>query len=369
MCEIKCKFCGKECHSNLSKSCHERFCKLNPNYESTIAITKQAVRKSMGKRICTCKEKNASNPLNQIQEYKLICQKCGKEYYLMLRKRDFENGKYVKCCSNFCRHSRNHSDEVKKKISKSLKDTYQEIYGNELSKNRSDYLKNPRRCKKCGNIIPFERKKRIFCSNECYQAYHSKNEVVKKNNDISLKTLSKVSRLKQNRIDYEKHPNVCLACGKPLPFERKHYKSCSKECWHKLQSEGGKIGGKLSASIRVKRSKNEIEFANLCMKEFPNCQISTNEPFFNGWDADIILKDYKVAVLWNGIWHYKKVRQKQSLSQIQSRDKIKLEEIKKCGYIPYVIQDMGSHNSNKVKIEFEKFKIFLVSNQLLRDLT
>ena len=88
---------------------------MNPNYEFNIEITKQASQKSIEKRVQTYKENKALNPLNQIQEYKLICQKCGKEYSLMLRKRDFENGKYVKCCSIFCRHSRNHSDEVKRK--------------------------------------------------------------------------------------------------------------------------------------------------------------------------------------------------------------------------------------------------------------
>ena len=29
---------------------------------------------------------------------------------------------------------------------------------------------------------------------------------------------------------------------------------------------------------------------------------------FNGWDADVILPDLKIAIMWNGIWHYKQVR-------------------------------------------------------------
>lgn len=36
-----CKFCGKECNSKLSESCHERFCKLNPDYEQNIKIHKE----------------------------------------------------------------------------------------------------------------------------------------------------------------------------------------------------------------------------------------------------------------------------------------------------------------------------------------
>ena len=31
MCDIRCKFCGKECKNQLSRARHERSCKLNPN--------------------------------------------------------------------------------------------------------------------------------------------------------------------------------------------------------------------------------------------------------------------------------------------------------------------------------------------------
>ena len=76
---------------------------------------------------------------------------------------------------------------------------------------------------------------------------------------------------------------------------------------------------------------------------------------FNGWDADIILPDYKIAVLYNGPWHYIQISKKVSLSQIQNRDKIKIEEIKKCGYIPYIIKDEGSFNKEFVEKQFEIF--------------
>jgi len=76
---------------------------------------------------------------------------------------------------------------------------------------------------------------------------------------------------------------------------------------------------------------------------------------FNGWDADVIIEDLKIAILWNGIWHYKKVNIKHSLLQVQTRDKFKIEQIIKCGYTPYVIKDVGKHNANFVKEEFDKF--------------
>ena len=79
-----------------------------------------------------------------------------------------------------------------------------------------------------------------------------------------------------------------------------------------------------------------------------------NEPIFNGWDADIIIEDLKVAVLWNGKWHYEKVTRSHSLEQVQNRDKIKLKEIESAGYTPYVIKDMGKADPIFVRMEFEK---------------
>ena len=76
---------------------------------------------------------------------------------------------------------------------------------------------------------------------------------------------------------------------------------------------------------------------------------------FNGWDADIIIEDLRVAVLWNGVWHYKKVRNHHSLEQVQARDKIKIDNIQKCDYTPYIIKDLGKYNEEFVRVEFEKF--------------
>ena len=112
--------------------------------------------------------------------------------------------------------------------------------------------------------------------------------------------------------------------------------------------------GRKSIAIQgdLRRSKNEKYFCELCEKEF-QC-VKHNEPMFNGWDADIIIEDVKIAILWNGKWHYEKVTKNHSVEQVQNRDKIKIEEIKKCGYTPYIIKDMGKYNSQFVENEFNK---------------
>jgi G:T-mismatch repair DNA endonuclease (very short patch repair protein) len=106
-------------------------------------------------------------------------------------------------------------------------------------------------------------------------------------------------------------------------------------------------------SKQGKRSKNEIYFASLCKSKFK--KVVTNEQKFNGWDADVIIEDLKIAVLWNGKWHYEKITESHSLRQVQNRDKIKLKEINKAGYTSYVIKDMGKENKAFVEEEFKKF--------------
>ena len=127
-----------------------------------------------------------------------------------------------------------------------------------------------------------------------------------------------------------------------------------KKAWsHYKNVETCRKGGIASAKSQNKRSKNEILFCEMCELYFED--VKHNEPMFSGWDADVIIEDLKIAILWNGVWHYKKISKKQSLEQVQSRDKIKLNEIKNCGYRAYIIKDMGSYDPIFVKEEFDKF--------------
>lgn len=134
-------------------------------------------------------------------------------------------------------------------------------------------------------------------------------------------------------------------------------KTCSDKCYRESLSRAGKKSAEIQSSKR--RSKNEIAFYNLCKYKFDLVQ--NNLPIFNGWDADIILPNLKIAILWNGKWHYEKITKKHSVKQVQNRDEIKMEEIIKFGYTPYIIKDMGKFNLAFVQKEFEKFLRFLES--------
>lgn len=151
----------------------------------------------------------------------------------------------------------------------------------------------------------------------------------------------------RNRKDYR-----CRICGNPIR-KKKHglcvvcYKTSPE--MKSIRS----IAGLNSAASRKNRSKNEQLFCEMCESHFSI--VKHNEPMFNGWDADVIVEDVKTAVLWNGRWHYLQITKCQHLNQIQNRDKIKIGEIEKAGYRPYVIKDLGRFNPKFVKEEFDKF--------------
>ena len=170
-------------------------------------------------------------------------------------------------------------------------------------------------------------------------------EVVRKNKNNRISIANSEFYSKKPKI---KHFAICSVCGKTFEYDSPR-KCCSKECLHKTFVKAGQK----SAMKQNKRSKNEIYFAELCMNYFQN--VLCNAPIFNGWDADIIIKDYKVAVLWNGIWHYKKITKKHSIKQVKNRDAIKIHEIRECGYKEYIIKDLGSFDKKFVELQFDCF--------------
>ena len=189
-----------------------------------------------------------------------------------------------------------------------------------------------------------------FCCHSCSATFHNKNRTKIKKTDIQNMKI-KIARRKIFSIKY------CINCNQSFITPKR--KTCSLSCELHMRQLGAQRGGRASVKTQsaYRRSKNEILFAEKC--SLLDDTLSTNEAIFNGWDADIILPKYKVAILWNGAWHYKKITKKHSVLQVQNRDKIKTDEIIKTGFIPYVIKDMGKYNPIFVQEQFDIFDIWL----------
>lgn len=207
-------------------------------------------------------------------------------------------------------------------------------------------------CELCKIIIVGSYGSGRFCSQKCARSFSTalKRKEINKFVSEKLKKQSKKCEI------------ICHECKSKieLPWRKRKKKFCSEKCRiENLRTKTDlfrKMGLKsVSSRSDKKRSKNETYFSELCSLEF---RTVLNQSMFNGWDADIILIDYKIAVLWNGIWHYKKVGN-HNLEQVQNRDKIKLKEIEKAGYLPYVIVDMGREDKDFVKKQYQILKNFL----------
>lgn len=235
-------------------------------------------------------------------------------------------------------------------------------YKKEQKNNRLKlYNTDPKHCMYCANVLPLgnDINVRKFCNRSCSAKYNNK--------------------LRCKNVESRDLPfvNTCLQCNNQFNAKMKKVKFCSDSCRSTHRSHNPRElteellsklrkGGQRSALAQSasRRSVNEQLFYDLCLGLYTN--IECNVCFFNGWDADVILHDERVAVLWNGKWHYVQLNKKHSVAQVQNRDKIKVKEIIKTGYIPYIIQDLGrpgkKANIKFVNDQFQLFKYWL--NQL-----
>lgn len=234
-------------------------------------------------------------------------------------------------------------------------------------------------CLFCGTeieIIDKYSKRKKFCNRSCSGSY---NSLRRSENGFSLKDKKKIVKCLDCDVEFavgvnssdnircpncahkkiinDYHTNcgansnyltICSDCGIEV-YGCKGRKYCD-ECGRLRVAKGARNSITLQGNLR--RSKNEIYFAELCINYFGQENIKVNEPMFDGWDADIIIESKKVAVLWNGKWHYEKITVKHSVAQVQNRDKIKISKIEAYNYMPYVIKDMGSFDKDFVEREF-----------------
>lgn len=162
---------------------------------------------------------------------------------------------------------------------------------------------------------------------------------------------------------------ICEYCNKEYVPKRSNQKLCDEKCrilynlsepYRNKMKQKGYIGGIISAEQQQRRSKNEILFANYCIKYFGEDNVLCNVRYFKDkkgkyWDCDVIILSIKIAVAWQGLWHYKQITKKHNLKQVQARDEIKRNIIKQNNFKLYEIKDLGKYNPEFVEQQFNIF--------------
>lgn len=307
--------------------------------EFEVSDDRYAVWKSRQNKIF-CSDLCRKEGLGCYSHKKIRCLECDKEF--------FPKERTSKFCSSSCAAKYNNARRdpvVWTKQSETLKMRFKE-------EPFKTHIQNKIRSKQ-KNILENLDYKRYIALRLYWKLYVNKNRSIVKEALELIPSLTDTEKSDFYQLMCKEY--ICEVCNKKFTALAKK-KTCSHECEMILKNAGARKGGLKSAKVQSKerRSKNEKLFAELCKKDFDN--VLTNEPMFNGWDADVILLNEKIAVLWNGKWHYEEIKKKGSLKQIQNRDKIKMSEIIKAGYKPYIIKDMGKYKPSFVMEEYEKFK-------------
>lgn len=205
--------------------------------------------------------------------------------------------------------------------------------------------------KVCPNCNAPHEKSGIFCCRSCAnRRVHTEESKKKLSNTTRGRVAQNIGKQLIQRFEYNYE---CIICKKPIfasltkKAAVKKRKTCGRLCFLEAVSRGSRKTA--AKQLLLKRSKNEILFSELCSEKY---SIICNAPIFDGWDADVILVYEKIAILWNGKWHYEKLTKQHSLEQVQNRDKLKEKAILQCGYTPYVIKDMGGFNPIFVNEKF-----------------
>lgn len=168
-----------------------------------------------------------------------------------------------------------------------------------------------------------------YCSKSC--AAKANNALRPKGHPSRTTPNSKRGKTKSKSPNYTKI-SWCKICN-TLIINSKRV-TCSDKCKYVAFQNGGKQ----SASQQISRSKNEILLYDLCKNYFKS--VRHNIPLVDGWDADIIIDDHKIAILWNGVWHYKQMPHKNhSLLQVQTRDRIKINKLSNVGWNVLIFEE------------------------------
>ena len=192
-----------------------------------------------------------------------------------------------------------------------------------------------------------------FCSRKCANSRTSSAETRAKQSAALIgRPVQSACKRFVDRVNFQYQ---CRGCGEDIIAEltqkaidtKRYVKTCSPACATKVMSDSGKLSASTQASQR--RSQNEILFSDLCASKY---EVKCNTPMFEGWDADVILVNERVAILWNGKWHYEKITAAHSVEQVQNRDRLKIAAIERCGFIPYVIKDLGRFDPTFVEVRF-----------------
>lgn len=224
------------------------------------------------------------------------------------------------------------------------------FYCSTFCANKNQTLSLKVKCSWCFNtflktLSQIKKTKNHFCNQSCAAHYNNKHRPPQsKETKIKIsQSLKKRADLKGRKMPMENdvYYKFCKICGNKFYHkQRSPISMCSTKCRNELKRRVNVDTEKRLGGIwerRKSRSKGEKLLASKLKEN--NVKVLTNKRMFDGFDADIILPDYKMAIHWNGAWHWKPIAGINLLNKIKARDRLRYEAVERCGYVNYIIID------------------------------
>jgi hypothetical protein len=132
-------------------------------------------------------------------------------------------------CSNKCSRSHN-----------------QNLWKNILPLQRKEeYYKNPKKCILCEKIIPYEKKKNVYCSHQCGSLYTQKDGGNHHWSDENKKKMSEWGKKYAYKVPRTGIEKVCDICKQVFYVQKSSKKiCCSRDCTTKWINKTGYMKGK-----------------------------------------------------------------------------------------------------------------------------
>lgn len=323
-----CKYCGRELKNKHALKAHEFRCKSNPNYEENEKSYTETMKKL---------HEGARQKPSAYFDYISNCQKCGKEFTQRTTQSIINHNKHQKCCCSKCAHSRNHTDETKRKVSNSLNKFHQNRGTSRLSDN-PEHRKN--------------------CSKGFVQSIGNRTKDIRKHNcvycgkEIYAKFIKGV---------------YCYDCAKLYELPNlKLYNECGKTIPSKQRIESGrKVQQKLLAEGRHKgwQSRNIISYPEkFWMEVLKNNNINysfnhvVNKKTHLGLDD---ISNYFLDFLIGEKLDLEIDGKQHKYPERAESDKVRDELLSKNGYIVYRIEWNEINSEEGKKLMKEKIDKFL----------
>lgn len=79
-----------------------------------------------------------------------------------------------------------------------------------------EYFKNPKICKNCGELLPYNKRYNIFCNSSCAAKYNNKHRDLSYITDEFRQNASKIALSEKHKKDI-----FCPVCNSPLTIQQK----------------------------------------------------------------------------------------------------------------------------------------------------